>query len=874
VPLTVTTDLTVLSTAEVLTNWVSIGAGGAGAMALEPDYYVQGSNSISRGVSGAATEKGMWFNNGTGINFTTGTHQDKLVYIWMYVTTPGLTDTLANGGVKVWLGTNTTNYRTWIVGGNDTVVATDGWVCYVIDPQSAGTADTGTYNAASVQYFGGTIKTTANAKGQNFGIDQISYGRGEIYVSGTNTATGEGFKEIAAVAYDSARTNRWGIITVRAGVYYVKGKIILGHATSNTAFSSRGETVVWETPFYRNAAASKVKAIPDASVGATAGADGLTTYNGVAVQGGTGTTAIDFGVLAGSNSGRSGSLFICASNPDLTTPGRSLAGVAASDATMALSLYASSFVGFEGGVDLYGTGIDDDDLFACTFDGCGRLRSNMEMRTCNILNSVAAVDDGAYLWESTTNLQECLFVNNSRAIVFESATGSPFAFTSLTFGSNTFDVRNESGGAITINVVDSTTPTYEDIGGGSSTTLVIDPVTTAITVRDIVNSEPIENARVLLYASDNTGPLPSNESVTITRASSVATVSHTAHGIPDGTKVMIKGANQPEYNGVFTTTYINANSYSYIVTGAPATPATGTILATGVVLQGLTSAAGLLDETRSWASAQPVVGRVRRASAPPPPSPIETTALGDFDTNTDKLTQQTDVPTNLKTAYTICGWFKRSSNAAQSLLLTPTTAANAYNTIFVNTSGEVRVGSNLGSSSSIATVSLDTWYFFAMTQSGATRQLTGYVGGAQAGTITSQVATSVDDTDAITNIFIGGGNVFGDQHLGSLTEVRIWNTELNSTQIEAERDGWRTPANTVNLTGRYPLVDDTTKLTAATGTNLNTTGAGSWSTDTDGPFDEDNPYAPTGVLYKTAPVAGTISSTAGLSLTVQLIRDE
>jgi hypothetical protein len=863
----------VLSTAEVITNWVSIGAGGAGAMALEPDYYVQGSNSISRGVSGAGTEKGMWF-NATAVNFTTGTHKDKLVYIWMYVTTPGLTDTLANGGVKVWLGTNTTNYRTWIVGGSDALVATDGWVCYVIDPQSAGSADVGTYNAASVAYFGGTIKTTANAKGQNFGIDQVAYGRGEIYVSGTNTTTGEGFKEIAAVAYDSARTNRWGIITERSGVYYVKGKIILGDATANTTFSTRGESVVWETPFYRNAAASKVKTIPDASVGATAGTDGLTTYNGFAIRGGTGTTTIDFGVLAGTDSGRSGSTLTCPLNSNLTTPGRTRAAVAVSDSTMALSVYGSSFAGFEGGVDFFGTGIDDDDLFATTFDGCGRVRSNMEIRTCNILNSVAAVDDGAYLWESTTNLEKCLFVNNSRAIVFESTTGSPFTFTDLTFGSNTFDVRNESGGAITINVLGGTTPTYEDIGGGSATTLIIDPVTTAITVRDIVDNEPIENARVLIYAADNSGPLPSNDTVTITRASSVATVSHTAHGIPDGTKVLIKGANQPEYNGVFTITLINANSYSYTVVGAPATPATGTIVATGVIIQGLTDALGQISDTRTLGSSQPVVGRVRRASAPPPPSPIATTALGSFDSNTDKLTQQTDVPASVKTAYTICGWFKRDSNTAESKLLTPTTAGGSYNTVLVTTGGVVKASSNLGGSADIFTVSLDTWYFFALVQSGATRQLTAYVGGAQTGALSSATVTSIDDAAAVTNVFVGGGNSFGDQHRGSMTEVRIWNIAMSAAQVEAERDGWRTAANTANLVGQYPLVDDTTKLDATTGTDLNTTGAGSWSTDSDGPFDASNPYAPPGTLYKTSPVAGTISNTAGLSLTIQMIRDE
>src|SRR3989344_3242853 len=138
--LTVTTDLTPITDAETITGWSSIGAQTA---ALEPDFFVQGSNSVSRAVSNAT--KGMVFDNGAGIDFTTGTHQDKLVYIWMRCNTPSLADTRALGGIVVRLCTTsaTADYREWYVDGSDTISATDGWICYVIDPQSAGTATTG-----------------------------------------------------------------------------------------------------------------------------------------------------------------------------------------------------------------------------------------------------------------------------------------------------------------------------------------------------------------------------------------------------------------------------------------------------------------------------------------------------------------------------------------------------------------------------------------------------------------------------------------------------------------------------------------------------------------------------------------------------------
>jgi len=495
--LTVTTDLTNITTAEVDTNWDDIGTQSA---VLEPDFYVQGSNCISRAVSNAT--KGMAFNNGAGIDFTSGTHKDKLVYMWIRVNTPQLADTMNNGGLAIRLSSSsaTTNYREWYVGGNDAISETDGWICYVVDPQSAGSNDSGTYVATGVQWFGAVLATTTTAKGQNLGIDRISYGRGEIYVSGTVATAGQGFTEVAAAIFDSAKTNRWGIIQLRQGVIYVKGKIIIGHATADTTFSSYGEVVVFETGFYDNLT-NIVKLIPDASVGSTAGADGLTSYNGLAFQGGSGTTTINFGIIVGSDNGRSGPTFLCPNQQALDTPAKTLATIAVDNSTMALSLYASTFIGFEGTIDLKGTGVDDDDCFACSFNGCGRITTNMEWRNCSVLNSVASATDGAMIWDDTMNVQSTLFANNSRAIVFEASTGTPFTFTGLVFSGNTFDVRNEiTGSDITINYGTGSLPTNEDVS--TSTTTLTGSVTMKITVEDEAG-DPIQNVQTSIYDLSN-----------------------------------------------------------------------------------------------------------------------------------------------------------------------------------------------------------------------------------------------------------------------------------------------------------------------------------------------------------------------------------
>lgn len=65
----------------------------------------------------------------------------------------------------------------------------------------------------------------------------------------------------------------------------------------------------------------------------------------------------------------------------------------------------------------------------------------------------------------------------------------------------------------------------------------------------------------------------------ITRSSTTATVTLSSHGYASGDEVIITGATQTEYNGSFVITVTDANTFTYTVSGSPATPATGTIYA-------------------------------------------------------------------------------------------------------------------------------------------------------------------------------------------------------------------------------------------------------------------------------------------------------
>lgn len=68
---------------------------------------------------------------------------------------------------------------------------------------------------------------------------------------------------------------------------------------------------------------------------------------------------------------------------------------------------------------------------------------------------------------------------------------------------------------------------------------------------------------------------------TITATSNVATAAATAHGLTTGQSVTISGATPSGYNGTYTVTVVDANTFTYsYATSAPLAPATGSITAT------------------------------------------------------------------------------------------------------------------------------------------------------------------------------------------------------------------------------------------------------------------------------------------------------
>jgi hypothetical protein len=145
---------------------------------------------------------------------------------------------------------------------------------------------------------------------------------------------------------------------------------------------------------------------------------------------------------------------------------------------------------------------------------------------------------------------------------------------------------------------------------GAGLTIVANPVATTVHVEDNLGVD-LQNVRVAMWAADGTGIYPFEEVVTITTASTTATVDHTGHGMATGDFAVIRGANEPELNSIHEITFIDVDTYTYTITSIGGASGTGTITATGGMLSGLTNVNGDISRSRVVSTNTPIAGYVR-----------------------------------------------------------------------------------------------------------------------------------------------------------------------------------------------------------------------------------------------------------------------
>ena len=263
------------------------------------------------------------------------------------------------------------------------------------------------------------------------------------------------------------------------------------------------------------------------------------------------------------------------------------------------TMLSCTLLGF-GDIELPNAGTAKTTL-GCTFSDCGNITSHGgDMTGSSVLVPSISANTSSLVWNENADpdgeLDDMTFSKTSGVAHHAIEFGTSIPTTSITLrgcafgtdfsatedgavGDETFHFL-DTVGTITLNLV-GCTGNFGYRTEGVVVTIVADPVTTAVNVKD-ENSANLQNCRVILETSDDTGDLPHVENITVTRSGVTATVVHTAHGIPDGTVSVIRGATDPLYNGPHLITVTGVNGYTYTMDGTPAaSPAVGDRVSTG-----------------------------------------------------------------------------------------------------------------------------------------------------------------------------------------------------------------------------------------------------------------------------------------------------
>jgi hypothetical protein len=565
-----TTDLTLIHDCQTATGWAEPTATGWTSINAitggETDYYIQGSacNSatVKSGVGGIVYDA-------TSITVPT----DGAILLWLKWDAPNCLYTETNGGIRFIVGSSLSAFYAWKMGGIDTYTY-GGWINIACDPSQTPDYTVSTPTSI-VRYMGWAYYAYAGVptKGNPYGVDVLRYGRCESRFSGGDLANGYAtFNGFASI--NDLQDNRWGLIQSVAGGFLVKGLIVFGY-TSAVDFRDSNKNIIIDNT-------KKVSA----------------NFNTFEVR--QTTSRIDFIAITISSLGTvSRGRWITTDN-------------ATQNITNCIFVDMGTF-GYASNSTITGT----------TFRRCGLVTQNSSVISKSTFDSTND-DIRALLSNNPSNVSNCTFSSSGTKHAIELASacaGNTYNLSGHTFsGYATSDgttgnevLYNNSGGTVTLNVFDITGTLSIRNGTGASTILVVSPVSCSITVKDISTGNNIQSARVLITTSSG-GPLPYQASVTITRSGSVATVTHSNHGLSTNHKVLISGSEQTEYNGVKTITYIDSSNYSFTVSGTPVTPATGTIKSTFVLIDGETDVNGYISYSGSYTSNQPIVGRVRKYS--------------------------------------------------------------------------------------------------------------------------------------------------------------------------------------------------------------------------------------------------------------------
>lgn len=459
-------DLTLLDDCADATGWTeATGMTQTGTPTQETDYYIEGSACVSATFSKTGLGSAV-FNAGSGQTIPT----DGAFLCWQYFAAPNALANEANGGIRLIIGSGVGDYDAWILGGSDSYQY-GGWQCLAVNPTVSADYTQGTPSGSYVYFGWGANVSTAVSKGNPFAVDVIRYGRCEArFTDGDGTSGYCTFAGFAAV--NDATSARWGLIQAVDGGYLWQGLMTLGYSTAVDFRDANTQVLV-----------ANVKKT-------TSG------FNKIEIrQSGSRVDWTNISFLA------------------LGTVSRG-----------ALEVIDNADVNFDGctftDMDTFAF-LANSSVLDCIFRRCLAVTAGgADLTGSQVLSSRVAADASALIWDVATDpdgyLDNMTFSKGTNAHhAVELGTSSPTSVTlrGVNFsGFNASDSQNDSAiyvarttGSVTINIVGgSGVPSYKS--AGATVTIVSNPVTLLVTVKDAGTGSVVVGARVYVVA-DSGGDL-------------------------------------------------------------------------------------------------------------------------------------------------------------------------------------------------------------------------------------------------------------------------------------------------------------------------------------------------------------------------------
>jgi hypothetical protein len=358
--------------------------------------------------------------------------------LWLNYASIGFLQTKANGGIRLFAQDVAGNIGYWYLAGIDTYDG--GWMLLQVDMDRAFDATSGTApTRTNINRVGFTLNLTgAPRNAVNTWWDYLVRGNGLTITGGTS---GDPINWDGIAAQDAA--NGYGAVRKVNGVFFVNTNLIIGGSTT-TFFDDTNQIVVFED---QPVDADLYKIEPQGT--------GTTTFNL--------TNSV---IKSASTNSRFDLLLNNAQLDALTFTGNTVVNA---DATR-----------FKSGQTVTGS----------VFQGCNQIQtSGASFEDNTVRGSLDA--SGALLWPDGSSVKNCTFTGNNRAVQINT-TGTK-DFIGITFSSNTFDINNTSGAAVTVNVSGGGTAS----GVTSTGSAVTVQASATLTLTGIV-----DGSEVRIYAAD------------------------------------------------------------------------------------------------------------------------------------------------------------------------------------------------------------------------------------------------------------------------------------------------------------------------------------------------------------------------------------